>query len=106
MLPKKYRLPTNQVLPIIRFGSRKFSGNLKVSFKQNNLGVSRFTIIISKKAGKLAVTRNRNKRVISASIYRNIPRMSAGFDCVIQVIQDCSKISPEEVDKQTCSLFT
>lgn len=83
MLPKKYRLPLRTELHRLQKEGRlyhfPFFGLLA---GKNNLPVSRFAFIVSKKIHKKAVRRNRIKRLLREAARELLPQIKPGFDVV------------------------
>lgn len=84
MLSQQYRLKGqknfSRVLSSLNIAHGQF---LSVKFIENNMGTSRFGLIVSRKISPLAVKRNYIKRVISNIIMSNRQHINKGFDVVI-----------------------
>ncbi|SRR5258708_3228166 len=85
MLPKENRLTKKSDFENVRESGRFFpSKNFSISFVKRKEGRdSRFGIIVSKKISKLAVDRNRARRIIKEIIRKNIESVKPGYDNVI-----------------------
>lgn len=77
MLKRKYRLP-------VRAKTTRPSSHRSQTFRlmvyKNNLPLSRFGFVISKKIDKRAVVRNRTKRVMRSCIEEMLPKIENGYD--------------------------
>lgn len=83
MLPKKYRLPLRTKLPCLRKEGKIFHSPLfGLLTGKNNLPVSRFGFIVSKKIHKQAVKRNQIKRLLREAVRSFLPQVKPGFDAV------------------------
>lgn len=83
MLAKTYRLKLKNDFDRIfkrgKFVSQKF---FTLGFAQNALLLSRFAIMIPKKAAKSAVTRNSIRRKAAEIIRLNMDKIKTGYDMV------------------------
>ena len=100
MLARKHRLTNRFEIDRVkkkgaRFGSQTFT--LLVYFKDNSEPI-RFAFIVSKKVSKLALERNRVKRLVRESLKTLINGLSPGFDCVFVI--KTLEISLEETTKE------
>jgi ribonuclease P protein component len=77
MLKSKYRLPVKSKAT---HSSVVKSQTFLLKLSQNNLSLSRFGFIISKKIDKRAVIRNRTKRVIRSCIEEMLKKIKQGYD--------------------------
>lgn len=77
MLNREHRLPSS-----ISFRNVKIITTpcFSLRLKQNNLPVSRFGFLISKRVEKTAVGRNNIKRRFRACIEKKLPGIKEGFD--------------------------
>ena len=96
MLKKEYRLPSQTFI--------KSSLVYKTTFfiariASNNLDISRFGFVVSKKVDKRATARNKIKRIFRSCIEQNIERIKPGFDFLFIV----KKESLSEESKNICS---
>lgn len=92
MLPKQYRLSLKTELSRIKKEGKVIWGklfNLLVANQpqatNNQLPVSRFAFVISKKVHKRAVKRNRVRRLLVEAIRSNLGKIKPGFDFVFLV---------------------
>jgi ribonuclease P protein component len=81
--PRNHRVnKASDFKPVLRFGKPLFSEHGKLICKKNNQNCPRFGIIVSKKAARQAVSRNRIKRV-ARDLFRhervNLPNMDLVF---------------------------
>lgn len=76
-----------------KLGQSFYSRILGVKAVDNELGISRFGILISTKVSKKAVIRNKIKRQIRAVLHAEMPKLKTGKDLVIIVF-------PQILDKK------
>lgn len=62
MFKKKFRLNTSDFKEVFNFGETKRTPHYLIKKRENNLGYSRFSVVVSKKISKKAVERNHLKR--------------------------------------------
>ena len=83
MLKKEFRLRKQKDFENIFNKGFYFSGNfLLLKTVKNNLPISRFGFIVSKKISKKAVQRNRVKRLLRESVRLRQKDIRTGFDAV------------------------
>ena len=83
MLKKKFRLRKQKDFENVFDKGFYFSGNfLLLKTVKNDLPISRFGFIVSKKISKKAVRRNRVKRLLRESVRLTQKDIRAGFDAV------------------------
>lgn len=81
--PRAARLLTPRDFAALRTGSRRFGGpRLTAQFKPNDLGIARLGLAVSRRVSKLAVERNRIKRVARDSFRRHRTALG-GFDVLL-----------------------
>ncbi|HNP75183.1 MAG TPA: ribonuclease P protein component [bacterium] len=86
MLPYKFRLTKEKDYNLVFKNGKKLSNNyFRVCFLKNNLGHSRFGIIVSNKVSKKAVVRNLLKRRIRGVLSDNLSNFSQNLDIVINL---------------------
>lgn len=84
MLPKENRLTKKKAFDqLLKKGQAYFSQTLILKIIKNNLYISRFGFIISKKIAKKAVIRNKLKRRLREIIRKDISQLKGGYDIVI-----------------------
>lgn len=103
MLPKENRLKKNKDFEMVFKKGKGFSQNfLFLKFIKNNLKVTRFGFVVSKKVSKKAVIRNRIKRRLREIVRKKIAEIEKGRDIIIIVIPDINsdfKALRDAVDK-------
>ena len=83
MLPQINRLRnTKDIEMVFKKGRGVKEGFLFLKFLENNLKVSRFAFIVSRKTARKAVQRNKIKRRLRDIVQKNLPRLKTGFDFV------------------------
>ena len=85
MLPKPHRLPTPDVRQVMRSGRRLTSPFLIMIYRNNTIGTARFAVVVPKSVDKMAVGRNRIKRLVRESVYHLLPSIAQNIDGVIIV---------------------
>lgn len=106
MLPVKNRLNKNKDFQKVFQKGKGIKENL-LTFKwaPNNLKVSRFGFIVSRKVSKKAVLRNKIKRRLREKIRRELPWLKKGIDGVIIVNPAAAKEKSQEIIKSLNRIF-
>lgn len=105
MLPKKHRLPLRTELTQVQKQGRLFQGKLfsLLVDRHGDKSPSRFGFIISTKVHKIAVKRNRARRLIIESIRIFLPQVKPGFSGVFlakkALIDQELSVVKEEVER-------
>lgn len=95
MLPYKFRLTKDKDYKFIFKNGKKSSNNyFRVCFLKNNIGHSRFGIIVSNKVSKKATVRNLLKRKIRAILSNNLSNFSQNYDIIINLSPSVKKDLP------------
>ena len=74
-----------------------------LKFATNGEGLTRLSIIVSKKISKLAVTRNRCKRKAREAV--RLASMRPKYDYILVCLQDISNISQKEIEEDVKKIF-
>ncbi len=90
---------------IFKRGRTRQDGFLVVRAKPNQQKLSRFGFIISSRAAKKAVVRNRLKRQLSEIIRSNLKKITTGFDVVLMVKPGLLKVDYSEIEKSLLNLL-
>ncbi|MDQ6985499.1 MAG: ribonuclease P protein component [Candidatus Dojkabacteria bacterium] len=102
MLSKKYRIPKTEIPNIIKRGKRISSEffDLKI-WHDDAIKNHRFSIVISKKVSKKAVTRNKIRRKFRAAIYSLLKNNTFKKDNYIFIIKsvDLSEKKSGEIEE-------
>jgi ribonuclease P protein component len=86
MLSKKYRLQKDKDFDLVfKKGKNLGSEFLFLKLRKNDLEISRFGFILSKKISKNATVRNKIKRRLREIIRKELGSIKSGFDIVIVV---------------------
>jgi ribonuclease P protein component len=94
MLKKLWRLnKTKDIEKVMKTGRAFYSPFLMLKVIANNLGLTRFTVIVAKRVSKKAVQRNLVKRRLREIIRLALPKIETGADVVILA-------SPKIIDGQ------
>lgn len=106
MLKKAFRLSRSKDIYVTsRQGRSFFSPYFVIKFVSGAEPTRRFTVIVSTKVSKLAVERNRIKRIIRETVRQALPKFKAG-DYVIIVKTAAAKKSAEDIRNQLNKLLT
>jgi len=106
MLRKKHRLNKNkQFNRLWRLGRSSYGPNLGLKTLVNNLPLSRFAVLVSKKVSKRAVVRNRLKRQLREIIRLDWLNLT-GYDVVIIVLPAAANKNFVALKEELKSLFT
>ncbi|MEK7133378.1 MAG: ribonuclease P protein component [Patescibacteria group bacterium] len=105
MLPKSRKLKGRDVFSFIyRTGKRIFSDYLTVylGISQNN---SKFACVISKKAGKKAITRNKLRRRSYSIINHYLPDLKERWNVILVFKKGAAELSYSELEKKILEIF-
>jgi ribonuclease P protein component len=106
MLPLKYRLKKKKDIDrVFKEGKGIKEDFLFLKFTSNNLGNSRFAVIVSRKISKRATIRNKIKRKIRAVISQKLPKIKKGKDCVLIALPGLVSRDFFEIEEATKKLF-
>ncbi|MFH1822796.1 MAG: ribonuclease P protein component [Patescibacteria group bacterium] len=84
MLKKINRLKNDKDFTrVFKTGHSCYDRTLSLRMSTNNLGYSRFGIVVSNKVSKKAIVRNKIKRQIRAVIGSQLTKIKNGYDVVI-----------------------
>jgi len=72
---------------------------------KNETGISRFGFIVTKKASKKSVVRNKIKRKISEAVRETMPKLKRGWDGILIVSQPLTEKNIGEIEKGVARLF-
>jgi len=87
MLAQKNRVKKKKDFEVVFKQGHGFKqGLLYLKVVKNNLDMSRFGFVISKKFSKKAVIRNKTKRRLSEIIKMRLPEIKKGIDAIIVVM--------------------
>ena len=107
VLPKENRLNKKKDFQKVFKKGKGIKENL-LTFKwtPNNLKVSRFSFIVSKKISKKAVLRNKIKRRLREKVKTELPRFKKGIDGVIIVNPEAAKKKSQEMIGSLNKIFS
>jgi ribonuclease P protein component len=103
MLPRQNRIPSQVIAQLFKSGIKTYSNELVISVGKSDTSIPRFAFLVTKKISKLAVTRNRIKRLLRESVWHLIGKFKS-VDVVFMVKKDISNLSESEVEKLVESL--
>jgi len=106
MLPKANRLRnTREIEKVFRAGRGVKEGFLFLKFMENDLEISRFAFIVSKKTSPKAVQRNKIKRRLRDIIRKRMPRIKTGFDLVVIAQKGAGSAKFQEMEQAVVRLL-
>jgi len=105
MLSRINRLPSSEILHVMRRGKRIVGDALQIVVQKSEADVSRFACIISTKIDKRATRRNRMKRLVSESITHLLPRLHNPVDCIVIARKDFSGMRQTEAEAMVADLL-
>lgn len=102
MLKRKYLINKHQFDLIYKKGKSKNANYLYIKYLPNRKEYSQFGIVVSKKNVKLAVNRNRLKRIIKSEIFNHIDDIKKGYFFVIILKNNSSEdiLNSEDILKK------
>ena len=105
MLAKKFRLPIQDWLKQRKRIITRKSDFFIIKKSDNNLAFSRFGVVIRKKVSKLAVGRNKIKRIIFDFIrFKKLNKIS-GKDILIIISPKTAELKKEGIEKELTKLL-
>jgi ribonuclease P protein component len=106
MLPKKHRLAkTKDIQRVLAKGRNFFNPHFTIRILPATTPLSRFTVVVSSKTAKLAVRRNRLKRMIRPWLKNHLNSLKTG-DYMIIVKSKTASLPDDQVIKQLHSLLS
>jgi len=106
MLPRENRLKKEEDFKKVFKKGRGFTNNLFVlKIVKNNLDISRFAFVISKKISKKATVRNRIKRRLDNVIRADLPKIKKGWDGIIIVLPGAEIKDFKEIEEDINQLL-
>jgi len=106
MLPRENRLKKEEDFKKVFKKGRGFTNNLFVlKIVKNNLDISRFAFVISKKISKKATIRNRIKRRLDNVIRADLPKIKKGWDGIIIVLPGAEIKDFKEIEEDINQLL-
>jgi len=101
VLPKRHRLTTEEVRDVVARRVVKNTNHFLLK-KLKTVKEKKFAVVISKKANKRAVERNRIKRVLYDMVVKNIEEIEDGhYLILVRVVPEKTK----EIEKEIQELF-
>jgi ribonuclease P protein component len=107
MLPKQNRLKKKKDFELAFKKGKSFKdGFLALRAAQNNLEISRFAFVVSKRVSKKAVVRNKIRRRLSSVAEKEIKNIKNGLDVVFIALPGIEKKEFLEIKATVYALFT
>ena len=106
MFSKKQRLCKQKEIEAV-FKGRRSAYNQLFGLKaiDSPLKYNRYTVVISTKVSKLAVERNRIKRIVKNTLKKNDLQIKKSIDCVIITLKPTKNKDSLEIEKAIISLL-
>lgn len=104
MLSRLYRLPGYRIPVIIKTGKRVHSEFASVIFLPTEESLQ-FAVIIPKKVAKLAVSRNRVKRLMTEALHKNMPAIKPGHEIIFLIKKVLKEWKLEDVQPLVLDLL-
>jgi ribonuclease P protein component len=101
MIPRSFRLPARTQLRNAHFLRTSFC---TIKIAKNDVGYSRFGVIIAKRVAKTAVDRNRSKRLIRTYIEQERERIPSGYDILVLIQKNLAKEHTIDIAKACAPL--
>lgn len=106
MLPEENRLKkTKDIEWVFRAGNGHKEDFLFLKLAKNNLRVSRFAFIVSKKIAKKSVVRNKIKRLLREAVRKKLSETKVGFDVVVVALGGIEKDGFQKINAKMEKLF-
>ena len=106
MLPVKNRLKKKKDFDVVFKKGKGFrEGFLSTKIIANELGYSRFGLVVGQKVSKKAVMRNKIKRRLREVIRVELPDIKQGMDVVLIALPEIAKKDFYETRKATKKIF-
>lgn len=106
MLPQISRLKKRKDFDaIFKKGKGLKDDFLFLKLIENDLKVSRFGFVVSRKVSAKATVRNKIKKRLREAVKTLLPEMKKGFDGVLVVQRNVSGKNYKEIEKAVASLF-
>lgn len=102
MIPRHYRLPANtRLVSAVSFATPA----LLMKKADNQFSYNRYGVIISKKTAKLAVERNRSKRLVRSCIEQKQASINPGHDLLFILRKNLERVDQETVCKEVITVL-
>lgn len=106
MLPKSNRLKKKKDFErVFENGKTAKEGFLILKTAKNDLDVSRFAFVVSKKISAKAVVRNKVRRRLVAAVEKDFKGVKEGFDAVFIALPGLDKKNFSEIKEKTGKLL-
>lgn len=104
MLPRKYRLRKKKDFEgVFNKGKAVHNKEISLHFLKNDLNYSRFGFIVSTKAAKRAVSRNKVRRQLREIIRLKLDKIEKGLDIILVVRKEA--LQREFLELTECLFF-
>lgn len=106
MLKKENRIRLkNDFDRAFKHGNSLYSKKIGLKVSNNDLGLSRFGVVVSTKVSKKAVERNRIKRIIRSYIQDNLEQIKSGLDVIIITLPALNNYQKDDLKQEIQDLF-
>lgn len=101
MLAKENRLRRDKEFKqVFASGKSVFDSACGIKFSKNELGVSRFAVVVGTKVSKSAVKRNRVRRQYREIIRLKLDEIKEGYDVILLVGKESLEMEYEQKEKK------
>jgi len=106
MLKERYRLrKTKDIEAVVKRGRGASTGKIAVKLAKNGLKSSRFAFVAGIKVSKLAVKRNRLRRLMREAVRNHLKDIKPGYDVMIVAKKPLLGAALSEVESEIVRVF-
>ena len=105
MFKKGSRIDKKDVIKVIKEGATYHSPSFLLKVLKNPLKTTLFSVIVSKKVAKTAVSRNKNKRRVRVIIKKNTQNIPQERFYIIMLKKDLNKSLFQDIEKEVNELL-
>ncbi len=106
MLPSENRLKKKDFQKVFKKGKGIKENFLTFKWAVNNLKVSRFGFVVSRKVSKKATLRNKIKRKLREKVRAELPRLKVGIDGAVIVNPGAAKAESQTIAESLKKIFS
>jgi ribonuclease P protein component len=101
MFSRPYRLRSQlEIKRVYRRGRVQHSPNFSLTYLPNYQAQNRLTVVVGTKVSKKSVQRNKMRRRVRAAIRELWPQLKTGYDMIVIVKKDLSKLEHSQLKQQ------
>lgn len=106
MLPREYRLHSKKDIEhVLKVKRGVFDPICGVKLAPNNLGISRFAIVVGIKVSKSSVVRNRVRRQYREIVHDKLVKIAPGFDVMLLASKAAIDLPYEQKKERLLKVF-